>query len=145
MNCPYASLDMQNFRDYPEFLQACNQIFLEIMSSAQFNGKPIQYSRHNKNGVNATFWHCVAGGKDAPSGTDSSRAEKIIFLNVVSNCDSECNQIKTTVSLHNPPRLEVVCKKRKYMVVLEDRKSHYMLITAYPMYRRTQQKHKRKK
>lgn len=84
--------------------------------------------------------HCIVGG-DKEADFNSERAEKLKRIEII-KCNYDCKSYRVRKFLfkNKRNRVEIVCKKNKYCVVIENRGSFYYLITAFPLYRQNANK-----
>lgn len=142
MTCNTKRFNISNFETLEKFIDHIEEYFLSAIDNAIFKMKKVVIPQHiNRDGRNCTFWHCISDGKGPNATFNNERAEKIKFINMLCGCENNCSQF---VVKEKEPRFEVVCKKHKYKIILEKRKDFYLLITAFPLYKRKANKYRQK-
>lgn len=108
-----------------------------ILNKVSYNNSRV-YANNAKglDGREKGFWHLIT--KEAENNNrypDPSRCERLSWIKyIIEECSIHCTDVKLWqkfCSKSNRPRIYIWCDKFNYVVVLEEHKKHYMLITAY--------------
>ena len=113
-----------------------------ITSTPQFNGKKVQIKKYPiENEKENAFFHvtCADFNKNNERLPDMRRCERIRWIRAFIenyNCDNskctDCNGVKIWQEPYKSrTRIHILLEEERYLVILEDRKTYYLLITAY--------------
>lgn len=124
--------------DWKEYKEGLYRIFQRdfIKGTVIFNGKNVDII-HEKyfEGKERSFWHIISeGGTDVNRIPDINRCASIPWIKPIIEDDGNCSSYRLWTKYHDKTkknRCYIWCKDINYMVILEDRVSHYKLITAY--------------
>jgi hypothetical protein len=107
-----------------------------IQNTLQFQGKNVDII-HEKyfEGKERSFWHMISEGEeDASRKLNVERCASIPYVKVLITENGDCDNYRIWKKWHdktNKERYYIWCVVANYMVILEDRITHYKLITAY--------------
>lgn len=124
---------------WDDFEEVIYQVFKDdfIHSQSCFRGKNVaiinekQYKNKER-----SFWHIVSEGKDDSNRLPNlRRCERVSWVKfLIEICESSCSTVNVWTAFHNKSkrnRIYIWCPRVDYIVVLEDRKCKYQLITAF--------------
>ncbi len=103
-----------------------------------FNGKKVDII-HEKffEDKERSFWHIISEGEEDIHRTPITwRAEVLPWAKPLIQENGSCSEYKTWKKYHDKTkkfRHYIWCTSINFMVILEDRNSHYKLISAYPV------------
>lgn len=84
-----------------------------------------------------SFWHIISEGDEDINRTPISyRAEKIRWARPIIEDDGKCSKYRYWVKYNDRTKRDrhyIWCTAVNYLVILEDRGTHYKLITAFPV------------
>jgi hypothetical protein len=125
--------------NWNEYLEGIYSIFRNdfIDNTVLWNSKPVriflekQYQEKER-----SFWHIISKGKDDSNREpDLRRCERISWVKeLLMECTEECEDLLIWIKYHaksKKNRTYIWCKEVNYMVVIEERKANYQLITAF--------------
>jgi len=82
-----------------------------------------------------SFWHIIStGGTDDDRLPDMERCEKIGWAKALILDDGNCSDYKLWIRYCDKSKRDryyIMCAENNYLVILEDRNSHFKIITAY--------------
>ena len=112
-------------RDFVDNTVFCKGIKVDIIHEKYFEDKE------------RSFWHIISeGGKDEDRVPVSGRAEILPWIKSLIEESGDCSEYRSWTKYHDKTkhdRLYIWCIANDFLVVLENRKSHYKLITAFPV------------
>lgn len=125
--------------DWPEYENALYNIFREafIDNTQIFMGKPVGiFTDKMYNNKEKTFWHVISEGpSEFERNPDMRRCERITWIEKIINlliCKDCDNIYKWKYKQSNGKyRYKIWCRQTEFIVILEERKNAFMLITAY--------------
>jgi len=133
------SMSIPDFTDYQNKLYT---LFEDnyINNNIYFNGIKIIFKSHPQvNSKSETFWH-ITSTKDSSGNRlpDFARYHTIMWIKYITDIcvtnASICSKIWMKKQ-NGRNRVLIMCDSINYLVVLEDRKSYYLFVTAYPVNR----------
>lgn len=107
-----------------------------LSGNLQFKGKNVDII-HEKffEGKERSFWHIISeGNEDVDRDLNTERCASLPWAKPLIEDDSNCEKYRIWVKLHDKSkrnRYYIWCTEVNYMVILEDRDTHFKLITAY--------------
>lgn len=131
MVCNITKFNLSDFNNREDLMQYAEKYFIKVINNAKFQSVKVVISDNLYNDYNFNFWHCITD-TDTHKNIILKRLEKISFIKMLNGCEYKCNYFKYKNT--NKNRIKIICKKKKYAIILEDRKTHYFLISAYPLY-----------
>lgn len=102
----------------------------------RFRGKNVDII-HEKffEGKERSFWHIISeGDADADRELNTERCASIPWAKPLIEDDGNCEKYRIWAKWHDKSKRDryyICCTEVNYMVILEDRGTHYKLITAY--------------
>lgn len=102
----------------------------------QFRGKNVDII-HEKffEGKERSFWHIISEGDvDVDRELNTDRCASIPWAKPLIEDDGNCEKYRIWVKWHDKSKRDryyIWCTEINYMVILEDRETHFKLITAY--------------
>lgn len=126
--------------DWPSFIEEVYSEFKKnfIDSKPQYLGKNVDIIHQTIfDGKERSFWHIVSEGNccDKDRTPDIRRCEKVTHVRpLIEHTDNSCQHYLVWQKFHDKTsknRIYLWCVLDNLLVVLEDRKSHYKLITAF--------------
>lgn len=123
------------------YLEALYKIFRRdfIDNEVLYCGKRVDII-HEKyfDGKERSFWHLISeGGSDAERDVYSKRSSYIPYAKaLIVDDDIQCPDYRIWIKYHDKTKKKrhyIWCKRDNYLVILEDRKDCFKLITAYPV------------
>lgn len=132
-------LEWSMFRgDARLYKEALYKVFKKdfIDSDIYFRGKKVDII-HQKyfEGKERSFWHIISEGEaDAERELDTERCASIPYARPLILDDGNCKKYRLWIKWHDKTsknRYYIWCLEVNYMVILEDRNTHFKLITAY--------------
>ena len=123
-----------NFKTLEEYLNYLHQLYLDDFSNqtTYYNGKPIKTAKSlSYNLRETTFEHLVTEEYKGKRIYDDERCKRIKWIkHIIDNCtSSHCPYLRCFREKKN--RVIMWCTRVDYIIVLDDRKNHYFLVTAY--------------
>ena len=124
--------------DWAKYEDTIYQIFKSDMIDHRptFNGKPVDiiHEKLYKN-KERSFWHIISEGEgDLNRLPKMERCEKVGWVKPLILDKGNCEHYKLWIRYHDQSkknRYYIWCTDIQYMVILEDRHSHYKLISAF--------------
>lgn len=107
-----------------------------LTGNLQFRGKNVDII-HEKffEGKERSFWHIISeGDADAERELNTDRCASISWARPLIEDDGNCDKYRIWVKWHDKSKRDryyIWCTEVNYMVILEDRDTHFKLITAY--------------
>lgn len=107
-----------------------------LSGNLQFKGKNVDII-HEKffEGKERSFWHIISeGDEDINRSLNIERCASLPWARPLIEDDNSCERYRTWVKFHDKSKKDryyIWCTEVNYMVILEDRNTHYKLITAY--------------
>ena len=132
-------LEYSLFRyDWTTYKEGLYRIFQRdfLNNEIEFNGKRVDII-HEKffEGKERSFWHIISEGmEDVNRSPNADRCASISWVKPLIEDDGSCISYRLWVKYHDKTKRDryyIWCTAANYMVILEDRDSHYKLITAY--------------
>ena len=125
--------------DWKEYEEKLYSVFKEafIDNTQYFLGKPIGiFTDKMYNNKEKTFWHVISEGpSEFERNPELRRCERVGWINTIVNliyCNN-CEEIYKWKYRHSNKkfRYKIWCRKTNFIVILEERKNTFMLMTAY--------------
>ena len=126
--------------DWNRYKDALYSIFKRdlIDNPPAFRGKPVDIIHEqffeNKE---RSFWHIISNGDhDDNRSPNEERCAGVSWVKPLIEDTRVCEHYAVWVKWHDKTKRDryyIWCKYVDYLVILEDRKTHYKLITAYPV------------
>lgn len=132
-------LEWKMFRgDATRYKDALYSVFQRdfLSGTLKFKGKNVDII-HEKffEGKERSFWHVISeGDADVDRELDTERCASLPWARALIEDNGECDQFRIWKKWHdksNRNRYYIWCVAVSYMVILEDRETHFKLITAY--------------
>lgn len=107
-----------------------------LSGNLKFRGKNVDII-HEKyfEGKERSFWHIISEGEDdAGRELNTERCASLPWAKTLIEDDGSCEKYRIWIKWHDKTKRDryyIWCTEVNYMVILEDRSSHYKLITAY--------------
>lgn len=124
--------------DWSLYKEKLYQIFRRdfIDGEVRFRGKPIDIIHERFfEGKERTFWHIISEGQeDINRLLNTDRCASLPWVKPLIEDDGACAEYRFWIRYHDKTKRDryyIWCTAVNYLVVLEDRDSHYKLITAY--------------
>lgn len=112
-----------------------------VHTQINFRGKPVQVGNQLIDGKERTFWHMIQEGKVEQSRTpDSRRCERIKWAKAIIEHDGDPQVLSWPNKRKRQERFVLWVPSVDFAVILEDRRSHWMLWTTYVTDRRHTQR-----
>lgn len=137
----------EEFESWEEYEEHVYSIFKRdfIDNTVYYNGKPINYRKHPQvEGKEQAFFHLTSKDTNSNSNDPNDRLpdlrryerikwpKEIIENFICLNSCSACSKIKYYKKpWKNTYRLHFLFEECRYMVVIEERKDYYLLVTAF--------------
>lgn len=129
--------------DWSAYLDSIYELYLAgiVRTPIHLHGKPVR-ARYNPDtaGKGFSFWHVISEGDTEDQRTpDLRRCERIRWIAWIidraANGDAQLLSWRSqrTLSRGTKERLVLFCDVNMYAVVLEERETYFLLITAYPV------------
>ena len=147
-NCNYIPqpIALEDFNgDWHLYLNAIYEVFKQdfLTSPVVFNNKIVSIiTEAIFDGKERSFWHIISDEHKGTPKCDKNRipnlerCSKIVWVKPLITDLNSCKHYKVWVQFHdktNRNRYFIWCTNIDYLVILEDRKSFFKLITAYPV------------
>ncbi len=132
--------------DWNAYLEHLYEVFKQdfLTSPVVFNNKVVNIIRETIfDGKERSFWHIISDSQAGAPICDNNRipnldrCSKLVWAKPLITDLNNCEYYKVWVQFHdktNRNRIFIWCTNIDYLVVLEDRKSFFKLITAYPVW-----------
>ena len=120
-----------NWAEYVEQLYA-RFVATLITVQLQLDGKPVRipYDRA-EDGKHEGFWHCITEEVNGERFPDFRRCERIGWIAwLIANVSNEA-VIRINQKRQKNKRVLLMHRTEKFIVVLDERKTYFLLITAY--------------
>jgi len=125
--------------NWNEYLEAIYNIFKNdfIDNTVLWNSKPVRiFWEKQFQGKERSFWHIISKGKDDLNREpDLRRCERVSWVReLLMECTEECENLLIWTKYHvksKRNRVYIWCREVNYIVVIEERKINYHLITAF--------------
>ncbi|MGH2331135.1 hypothetical protein [Thermoanaerobacter mathranii] len=127
-------LVQNNFQDTNEYLNYIYQLYLNDFSDqlTYYNGKPVKTAKSlSYNLRETTFEHIVTEKYQGKRIYDMERCKRIKWVKylLMNPICQKCSYLRCF--REKAKRVIIWCTKVDYVIVLDDRKDHYFLVTAY--------------
>ena len=124
--------------DWAAYKEALYKVFKRdfIDNQPSFLGKPVDIIHEQFfEGKERSFWHIItAGDRDIDREPDEERCARISWVKPLLEDGGNCPDYAMWIKWHDKTKRDryyIWCRKDNYIVILEDRKTHFKLITAY--------------
>ena len=124
--------------DWSAYKDALYSVFKRdfIDSKPTFGGLPVDIiHQQTLEDKERSFWHIISQGQDdSERKPDPDRCANLPRVKSLIEDDGNCSDYRLWVKWHDKTKKDryyIWCKSIDYIVILEDRNSHYKLITAY--------------
>jgi len=109
-----------------------------IYSTPEFLGKPVyQNSTSIKDGKEESFWHILQGEHQDQIAEDMGRHKRIRWVRaIIDNAEIQklkCWRIEETKKGRKRTKVKISLDDFSYIVILGEKKKHYVLITGFPI------------
>lgn len=129
--------DMFN-ENLAQYIKALYNIFKKdfIDNKPSFQGKPVDIIHEQFfQGKERSFWHIISSGQeDVTRELDSDRCSRLPWVRPFIDENGSCDNYRFWIKWFDKTKKDryyIWCTAVNYMVILEDRNTHFKLITAY--------------
>ena len=123
--------------DWSRYIDAVYAVFYRdfIENKPDLNGLPVFIKRDPiDQGKESGFWHLISEGEHEENRQpDFRRCERVAWIKAIIEHEKD-PEIKTWINKRGRSRRKLLwCEATEYLVVLDARRNHWVLWTAYPV------------